>query len=821
MAHSKIDNNSSPIREQADRLQNLATTRWRERLMRDAIFELSQCRTEKDAFTLAGKAVSLLWGPNVVCHAYDSRVAGTINHVWAGAPMFSFPKHSPDPSHVGYVIKSGTTVYEPDVRNPLHTHLKFDFVDELDPTRTAFTVFLHLSEGRRGAFQVLAQEPGEFPSTERETLESILLVLAVTIQRLSRPGLETLADPLGSEWRNSVFRALLDDPEGIALHTRKQLYQAVAGEAMRVAKAYNAAVRLFDRSENCLWFVACVGEGWTRETKFKAFRLENRNSAGLDAVECRQPVYIADYEGHPRYQAFFPGIKSLCAIPFIVQGGRVAGVVSVAWTNKCGLGDREDLEPLEQLVRDFEKVLAQFGDKEELAFRKLEEQIAEGAEARVFEQQIVERLYNMFGVEGCSLFLQFPDDEDILRMVASTHMPPNGTEVTYVLSDELVGACAREQRTLCYTDAGEWVVREGEWRNAVGGSLPLLLVPMIAESRSLGVIRLEGRLSGDAFTLEDESILSEIGRRLGKVWKRFWRNERDRQRADKLRSLLNVHEADLTVLISSIASWAERFTGATAAKLVVWDRADGAKVPLTAGSLQLRCKDHEIPWKSLYQRQPDHRLILEIGESRIGDDVLELLDESVSYESFFWHPFHAGKPDDVLRPEGILMLAWREGRGSSYSEDEVRQLLDWILSILPAAFHVERIVQEFDNLRLVSLRIGLSGLSDLMTDILGACLRWSGTDYGEIRVWEPSRHAWIVYAGSDVHSTLDPPRSFPTIPSSMRRALIASLSVYCQSSTQMKTGEAMLLLWLTSLRAVICMGSSPLFRYRSGRGSNV
>jgi len=288
MAHTKNNGDENPIREQAAKLQNLTASRLRERLMRDAISELSQCRTEQDAFAVAGQATALLFGPNVVSHAYESLVAGTINHVWASAPTFSFAKHPPAPSHVGHVIETQKSVYEPDIRNPLHTHLAFHFIGEHDPNRTAFTGFLQLSEGRRGAFQVLARVPNAFPSSERETLNSILQVVAATIHRLSRAGLETLTGSSGEQWRNTVFRALLDESEGVSFHTRKDLYETVAREAQRMTNAYNAAVRLFDESENRLWFVACVGEGWTEETKCEASQLVNRKSAGLDAVESRQ-----------------------------------------------------------------------------------------------------------------------------------------------------------------------------------------------------------------------------------------------------------------------------------------------------------------------------------------------------------------------------------------------------------------------------------------------------------------------------------------------------------------------------------------------------
>ena len=748
------------VAQTAKKLERWVATERRFMILGAAVDSLAVAKRSSELAKTLLHNIHWLLGKLIVC-LYFERVNGEVCCVEdTGPEVFSIPDPLPlaQQGHVGAVIRSGETLYAPDLEN---NPQGFSFDEYTAKPACALTVPLKWHDDRPAALQILSPEKHAFPRAEQKIVERLAKIageMAVKVfykeQCLSR---EDVDRPEG--WTQVLVNLALD--AGITaedvLPSRRKLFEAFCSEVQRISGAKYTSIRLRDVS-GLLRFTSCYPpDSWTSEKKKKTYT-PTMNSVGVAALRTSRPRYLRDVAapGVP-YIPIHEDVKSLYVVPFTVKG-EMSGVVAVDW-DTVDAASEPILRRVDKLTAELEQILRTLAHREDELFQQFEDAFRVGKDIRVVGKLLVDSLREMFRAGACSLYL-LPDGEDRLVQAASTAPPNTVDDPFYEVGEGLTGFVAKSQRPLLIRDT-----RDQEELNALSPEIhhlnkfpesldyPLaknhafLAVPLITDLRVIGVVRLtlkqdrEGELS--EFSHEEESLLFEIATRIALSISTMWRTGASDTKVDLAGSSgdLNAaaqalcdefcYAAQAAGAFMSLQDQATLETTEAATGLMRILLAEGCPKPFVgaegySGPTNLPdALGHETTGWLLRPRGAAHAIR---SAARI---ILPLAKES----SFTGYVFIIWKNEQFFLPSLKLDLNTRAVRYA--------QALTSILEQRRTATLLKRRLAEIGGIRNVGNELGLTtNYAELREKVLEMVIRESGADEGTMRLFDSSEKVW-------------------------------------------------------------------------------
>ncbi|MGA2269623.1 MAG: GAF domain-containing protein [Bryobacteraceae bacterium] len=306
-----------------------------------------------------------------------------------------------------------------------------------------------------------------------------------------------------------------------------ELYESLLQEAMRTTPAKRGSVRLCDRGCRHSTFYVTAGDGWTNAILQRVYKYDEP-SAWAHVVRTGRPYLIEDVSGAGDFQPLWPDVQSHVSVP-ISLGEEIAAVLSLdAFERSAFQSDHVSL--LLRLTAECSNLLARFALLKVTWLHDLERFLARESDEKTLCDGAVDRLRNLVGVSGCSIFLIRPGS-DTLTLAATTGIKQRPDEVPkYELGEGLTGWVAKHATTLRLRDTRDQLelAQFGDdlrWRNLWPEEVDrfsYLAAPLVGESRVIGVVRLASKETGVDFEVEDEILLERVAEGLAVSISNIW-----------------------------------------------------------------------------------------------------------------------------------------------------------------------------------------------------------------------------------------------------------------------------------------------------------
>lgn len=659
--------------------------------------------------------------------------------------------------HVGRVIEGGEVIYRPQLSADPDG---FVFAEVPPQPESSLTVPVKwYAHGSPGALQVTSQRGDAFTPADCEAIARLGSIASLALMRLYliEKGQPPAAFHASSSWSDLLINLALESSRTTVdvLQARKRLYDGLCEEAERVSGSLYDSIRLPDPRTGGLRFVACRGEGWTAEKKQHYYDPTER-SIGMAVFRSKAPRYLADVsEGNVPFYPINPEVQSVYAVPICDPDGNPLGVLSLDWDVKDG-APQETRAAINQLVADFEKVLAVLEQREDALFRQYEEMFsARSTDLRDVGDVLVDTLRRMFHAKACSLFLRRPE-EDYLELLSSTATRPASGRVVYRLGQGLTGWVAEKRKSLRLTDVSDRrelkaisknLENANIWNEEIGGPSPsgkrgFLAAPLMAGNETVGVVRLTVKDDGE-FTHEEESILMEIASRIGRSIREMWRDE---VATAQLRAGTPVFEAsgDLKTTLQAVADALCRAADADGGLIAVQDSMTGTDTQAGSGLLKLA-----------------------MAGGYTSDGGEELFSPTIETGGA-WHRLNAvlARHEDPLKPvasvariplrfpgtgdyAGHALLVWRNM--DFFLPDRrlyLSNLAARFTEALTPALSQHRMAMELRQIKDVVLQLAEThDFTKLMESALERVRAAAHMEHGRIRLWDETSKCWRAPSG--------------------------------------------------------------------------
>ena len=337
--------------------------------------------------------------------------------------------------------------------------------------------------------------------------------------------------------------------------TLQSLYERLVNAAMAFSGVKYASVREYSPTTDHIrylhindpkiWPKDMPSEDWRRDTSGGRYAAR---SGEIHRFGSREAAETAVNDG--RYVVAFPDVESHISIPL-----RVTGFATLIWTLESprqNLFDGQTLASLVEVARDAETVLNWLGKTRELlSVIRLGQVCASSMNISKLVESAADVLQDAFDAKTCAIYLLDPSRNGIECVGVSKlglEADPSGERSNcYSFADDapergLTSHVARSEQLLHIDDLTRKDLFSDElWelhQHAVAQSsapvevpirTPLLIVPLIGRTGTLGVIRLAGRdQSGQPFSIDEKNQAERFAKRLSLAIEQLFFQERTR-----------------------------------------------------------------------------------------------------------------------------------------------------------------------------------------------------------------------------------------------------------------------------------------------------
>ena len=383
--------------------------------------------------------------------------------------------------------------------------------DYLRTIRATVKTPLRIGDSIIGILCVHWEEDGRIPANARELVEAIARQISSTIHHAAR------------EAHTSWFDRVLDRSvaNGVDLSdTRRELYRALAREAIGASGASWSNVRIYDMYRNTLRFVAWTGVGWTDDIINRVYVGDSTSAGGWAASENHE-VVINDVKQTTHYRELFPEVRSHVTVP-ITSRGRVVAILSVDADHVCAFTP-DMVACLNRLAHECCFALEHLALIEDTWLWDFEKRLASVADAPRLCDIAMECATRIFGVRGGSILLQDPFRNDLHFMATlPTVVEPLDSLPRYAIGEGLTGWVLRERQVLRLRNTEDrselrlyhptpvhvekWYERI-DYESIGGCENSFLAAPLLVSDGAVGVMRLTVKENGEEFTADDEVLI--------------------------------------------------------------------------------------------------------------------------------------------------------------------------------------------------------------------------------------------------------------------------------------------------------------------------
>ena len=323
----------------------------------------------------------------------------------------------------------------------------------------------------------------------------------------------------------SLTRLAAQTRLAVGTSDERALLNEYARAAVEATDAVRGFVALAEFDAGGLVLVATAGAGWTEEHRRN--RLADRDGAStitsVVASTCR-PVRVGDVAESvsPDYRPFFPGIRSVLAVPVALDvEARVRGVLNVESDRRDAFTEEQEAYVSVLAHAAALRLAAEDGRAREAALVLMGRELAVAPDIPNLARRVVEIGSDILRFEDCSLFLLDQASGRLVLSATRGSLKDQVREASYAVGEGLTGWVAAHgvPVRLGSPDADprhKGLYREVEAEDAGA----FLAVPIKSVEGVVGVLRTLRRKSTspwfpNGFTEADEQVLATIASQAG------------------------------------------------------------------------------------------------------------------------------------------------------------------------------------------------------------------------------------------------------------------------------------------------------------------